>query len=419
MKKIVLSLAMILSLTFAFGQTLSKEELKAQKRQIKALMTVAKDAEKMILDNPQAALSNVQACIESPLVNNDPYVWFVAAKSRKAIVEKENAARAAGAQIDLEKFYISCGRLIYELEVCDSLDNAPDAKGKVSPKYAEFIKTALYENRNQLYNGGAFFFNKSNYQESYNQFAKFVDLTEHHLLKDVITPAEKSYNITAAYNVILCSKNLEDHASVIKYADVAVLDETKASSVYRSKAAAYEALGETDKWIALLKEGVVKFPDDPYFYQTLIQYYDGSGSKEALNQLADELIATSPSNPFFIFLKGYIAQQQGDSDKALEWYKKTLEVDPLYVSALRNVALSYVGKAQDYSANQASVRFDKAQIKKDKEIISGYFKEALPYFEKLREIEPDRQELWLNGLSQCYYNLNMEDKLEELDKLAK
>ena len=38
MKKLVLSLAMVLGATFAFGQELSKEELKQQKRQIKALM---------------------------------------------------------------------------------------------------------------------------------------------------------------------------------------------------------------------------------------------------------------------------------------------------------------------------------------------------------------------------------------------
>ena len=57
-------------------------------------------------------------------------------------------------------------------------------------------------------------------------------------------------------------------------------------------------------------------------------------------------------------------------------------------------------------------------MKKDKEIISGFFREAMPYFEKLREIAPDRKELWLNGLTQCYYNLNMNDKMAELEKLA-
>ena len=51
MKKLALSLAVVLSATMAFGQTLSKEELKAQKREIKSLMLIAKDAEKIIIEN--------------------------------------------------------------------------------------------------------------------------------------------------------------------------------------------------------------------------------------------------------------------------------------------------------------------------------------------------------------------------------
>lgn len=418
MKKLALSLTLILSATIAFGQTLSKEELKAQKREAKALMVAAKDAEKLIVDNPATALDNIQACVNSPLVNNDPYIWYIAAKSRKSIVENENAARVAGAQIDMDAFYTNCGQLIYELEKCDSLDNAPDAKGKVAPKYAEFVKVALYENCNQMYNGGSYYYNKGNYEKAYAQFAKFVDLTEHHLLKDFIQPSEKVYNVVAAYNAILCGMRLEDYEKVLKYTDLALLDEAKANNIYRYKATAYESLGRTEEWIALLKEGVAKFPEDPFFYQTLITYYDKAGDKEALNTLADELIASNPSNPLFVYLKAYIAQQQGDMDTALDWYKKTLEIDPTYVNALRNVALSYVGKAQEYSTKQASVKLDRAQLKKDKEVINGYFKEALPYFEKLRELAPDKKELWLNGLSQCYYNLNMEAKLKEIEALA-
>ena len=45
MKKLIFSLTLLLSTAIAFGQTLSKEELKAQKKQIKALMAEVKTAE--------------------------------------------------------------------------------------------------------------------------------------------------------------------------------------------------------------------------------------------------------------------------------------------------------------------------------------------------------------------------------------
>lgn len=418
MKKLVFSLTLLLSTAIAFGQTLSKEELKAQKKQIKALMTEVKDAERLIIDNPDAALGKVAACTQSPLVNNDAYVWYVQTQARKAIVDRDNAARAAGGQVDLNKLYSNCVKLIAELEICDSLDNAPNSKGKVAPKYTEFIKTALYENRNQMYNGGSYYYNQGQYAESYEQFAKFIELADHKHLASVIQPSEKVYNVGAAYNAVLCGMRLEDYSKVLKFADYAAQDSLKANNIYRYKATAYNALGDTVQWVNLLKEGVVKFPDDPFFYQTLIQYYDNSGNRDGLNKLADELMANDPGNPLFVYLKGYIAQQQKDLDTAITWYKKTLEMDPEYLDAHTNIGRSYIGKARDYSASQSSTKIDAAKMKKDKEVLNGLFREALPHFEKLREIAPDRKDLWLNDLTNCYYNLNMDDKMKELEKLV-
>lgn len=418
MKKLILSLTLLLSTAIAFGQTLSKEELKAQKKQKKALMTEAKTAEKLILDNPDAALAKIIPCTQSPLINGDAYVWYVQVQARKAIIDRDNASRVAGGQIDMNKFYTNCVQLIDELEICDSLDSAPNSKGKVAPKYTEFIKVALAENRNQMYNGGAYFYNQGQFDKSYEQFGKYIDLFTHKHLANIVKPEEEVYNIGAAYNAVQCAMQLKDYEKALKYTDYAAKDETRANSVYRHKATAYQAMGDTVKWISLLKESVVRFPNDPFFYQTLIQYYDNAGNREGLNTLADELMAGDPTNPLFVYLKGYIAQQQNDYDTAISWYKKTLEMDANYIDAHTNIGRSYIAKARDYSSSQSSTKIDRAKMKKDKEVLNGLFREALPHFEKLRELAPDRKELWLNGLTNCYYNLNMEDKMKEIEQLA-
>ena len=85
MKKTVLSLAMVLAATFAFGQELTKEELKQQKRQIKALMSVAQTAEINLASDPVGAVSAMKSVVTNPLVNTDAYVWFVNAS---AIIDK-------------------------------------------------------------------------------------------------------------------------------------------------------------------------------------------------------------------------------------------------------------------------------------------------------------------------------------------
>ena len=104
-------------------------------------------------------------------------------------------------------------------------------------------------------------------------------------------------------------------------------------------------------------------------------------------------------------------------DAAIEWYIKTLEIDPNYESALSNLALCYIQKAQDYDMNSTTNPNNKKQLAKDKEIKDGYYNQALPLLEHLRALYPDKTDLWLTNLMNCYYNLRNAKKLEELEKL--
>ena len=117
-------------------------------------------------------------------------------------------------------------------------------------------------------------------------------------------------------------------------------------------------------------------------------------------------------------MKAYIPHQKEDYDTAIEWYNKTLEVDPDYENALANLARCYLMKANTYLQEQSTTNLnDKKKIAKDKEILNGYFNQALPLLEKLRVNCPDKTELWLTNLMNCYYNLNMSNKVKELEKL--
>ena len=134
--------------------------------------------------------------------------------------------------------------------------------------------------------------------------------------------------------------------------------------------------------------------------------------------MADELIANDPNNPLFVYLKAYIPHQREDLDTAIEWYNKTLEVDPNYENALSNLARCYLQKAYLYRVENSSTKLnDKKKLAKDNEILNGYYNQALPLLEKLRENCPDKTELWLTNLINCYYNLNKDDKVKELEKL--
>lgn len=424
MKKTVLSFAMVLSAVFAFGQELTKEQLKQQKKEIKALMGVVSDAETNIAKDPEAAAMAVKAVVNSPLVNKDAYVWYVSASAKMGVMNNENRKRAEGAPWDEEKLYNYTYEFGNDIAECDKYDNMPDAKGKIKPRYTDFVNMSYGQQFGQFYNAGAYYYGKENYEKAYYLFKMFIDASDKLYKAGII--GKDTVNVpVAAYNMSLCGMQIKNYDMVLSHIDMAMAHPDFAPVAFRYKAAAYIEKGDTATWLNLCKEGTVKYPKDAYFNQSLIQYYDNKGENDKLDALADELIASDPQNPLFVYLKGYIAQskyerkEQNDQlDVAIEWYKKALDVDGNYETALANLGRCYLLKAQAYSNEQSSTKItDKKKLAKDKEVLNGFYNQALPLYEKLRSIVPDKKEFWFNGLMNCYYNLNMEDKVAELERL--
>lgn len=419
MKKLVLSLAFVLMGSFAIGQELTKEQIKEQKKQRKALMTMVQDTEAKIQQNPVAAANALKTATSNELVNTDAYVWFVSTSAKKAVIDNENRKRAEGAAFDEPLMYSYVYELGTDLANCEKYDNMPDAKGRIKPKYSEFIKVTYAQQFAQFYNAGAYYYGIEEYEKAYNLFKMFIDSSDK-LYKEGLIQKDTVNVPVAAYNMSLCGMQLENYDMVLTHVDLAMQNSQMAESAYRFKSAAYLEKGDSATWLNMCKEGITKFPSDLYYSQSLIHYYDSRNQSEELGKLADDLMATDPSNPLFVYLKGYIAHQKEDFDTAIEWYEKTLNVDPNYENALSNLGRCYLIKAQEYSTAQSSTKVtDKKKIAEDKKILDGYYNKALPLLEKLREVAPDKHDLWLMNLTNCYYNLKMTDKLEELEKLQK
>lgn len=416
MKKLVLSLAMVLGASFAFGQELSKEELKQQKKEIKALMKVVGDAEANIYTDPVGAANALKPVLKNDLVNKDAYVWYVSASAKQAVITNENNKRAEGNDYDEEKLYSYTYDLGKDLEICEQCDMLPDAKGRVKPRYGEFLKMSYMQQYGQFYNAGAYYYGNEDYEKAYELFRMFINTADK--LCELEVMQKDTVNVpVAAYNMSLCGMQLENYEMVLSHVDIALISDQIAPTAFKYKAMATIELGDTLTWLELCKEGITKYADDPYFSQSVIQYYDNNGEQEKLIALADELIAIDPENPLYVYLKGYIPHQKKDLDTAIEWYVKTLEVDPNYESALSNLALCYIQKAQEYDMNCTTNPNNKKQLAKDREIKDGFYNQALPLLEKLRSLYPDRTDLWLTNLMNCYYNLRNAKKLEELEKL--
>ena len=382
-------------------------------KKVQGLMNIVSDAESYLQADPLAAIDALKPVLKNKLVNKDAYVWYVSASAKQAVIANENNKRARGSEYDEEILYSYTYELGKDLEMCEKCDKLPDAKGRVKPRYAEFLKMSYMQQYGQFYNAGAYYYGNGEYNKAYDLFKMFID-TADKLYNLQVMPKDTVNVPVAAYNMALCGMQMEDYAKVLTHIDMALVNEQLAPSAFRYKTVAVLELGDTTAWLNLCKEGYTKYPDDLYFSQSVIQYYDNKGEQDKLIALADELIAIDPENPLYVYLKGYIPHQKMDLDTAIEWYIKTLEVDPNYESALSNLALCYIQKAQEYDMNSTTNANNRKLLAKDKQIKDGYYNQALPLLEKLRSLYPDKTDLWLTNLKNCYYNLNKSYELEKL-----
>lgn len=431
MKKVLLLMAAaVMSVSITFAQADDKAAKKAAKEAAKALKAEIKAANKILreaqgqLNAVDGNIDQANALIESAIANkhtaSNPDTWYTAGKIQEKIYNTENEKMYLKQAYDQAKFFGSLSKMFDYFLTCDSLEQIPDAKGKVVAKYRPEMTDLLSRIRINLVSGGVTYFNENNNEKAFELFSKYIDVADAPMFAALNYAETDSLMHEIAYYATLAGLKMEDYHKALKYVDLAMKKEDVAQKAIEYKAMSYINLGDTANWINALKEGVEKYPAVEYFYSNLISYYNTNGDTKDLVAFADEMLAKNPL-PIFRFVKGYVYQNQKEYDKAIEEYKICIEQDPGYTGAYRNLGICYCQMAQDLSDAASTLDIKSKAYKAKKEEINAYYKLALPIYEHLRKIDdgsdPDVKNAWTNGLYTCYYMLNMGKEFEEIEKL--
>lgn len=431
MKKVLLLMAAaVMSVSITFAQADDKAAKKAAKEAAKALKAEIKAANKTLreaqgqLNAVDGNIDQANALIESAIANkhtaSNPDTWYTAGKIQEKIYNTENEKMYLQQAYDQAKFFGSLSKMFDYFLTCDSLEQIPDAKGKVVAKYRPEMTDLLSRIRINLVSGGVTYFNENNNEKAFELFSKYIDVADAPMFAALNYAETDSLMHEIAYYATLAGLKMEDYHKALKYVDLAMKKEDVAQKAIEYKAMSYINLGDTANWINALKEGVEKYPAVEYFYSNLISYYNTNGDTKDLVAFADEMLAKNPL-PIFRFVKGYVYQNQKEYDKAVEEYKICIEQDPGYTGAYRNLGICYCQMAQDLSDAASTLDIKSKAYKAKKEEINAYYKLALPIYEHLRKIDdgsdPDVKNAWTNGLYTCYYMLNMGKEFEEIEKL--
>jgi len=360
----------------------------------------------------------IDAALTNPETKNDPKTWNTAAYVQSRIDEEEMKNAYLKKPYDTLKVYNSILKMYEYYVKCDELAQIPNAKGKIKNKFRKSNAQRMMTERPNLINGGIQYFNMNKSDEALKFFGTYVESASYPMLADKNIAKNDTLLPQIAYYAALAANNTKNKDAVIKYAPIAIQDKANGKFAMQLLADAYKSKGDTLKWIKTLEEGIIKFPDNDYYFANLIDHFNSKNQPEKAMEFADNMLQKDPNNKLYLYVKGYLYHNMKNYDKALEYYQKAVDIDPKYAEAYSNMGLIYLIKAQNF-ADKSTTDINDPTYAQAQKTIKEYYEKAKPFYEKTRELKPDQKDLWIQGLYRIYYNLHMGPQFEEIDKLLK
>lgn len=417
MKKVLFSISMLmLSCIVAFAQA----DPKAYAKEVKQAQKAVRDAQRevnMAEGNLNQAQTLIDKAMKYPEITAQPEVWNIAGTIKKKKFEGEVKKLYNGQNYDVNAFYTNLYDAFNLFFKCDEVEKvAVDKKGRpVKIQYHEPNKKFILDNRGYLINGGAAYYNEmKDTTKAIQYFTLYIESASHPML-DI---KEDSMKSMVGFYALLASMQTKKYDEALKFANIVKADPKSEhySKAFEFSAGAYRQMGDTVKWIAELQEGVKLFPDNDYFFVNLLDYYNTSKKYDEALKFADDMVKKDPNDYFMYYVKGFLCQNLEKYEEAIEAYKAAIAIKPDHAEANSNLGLVYCTLARNYQ-DKMPTNLSNAQYKKEIEVIRNFYREARPYYEKVRELKPTEEQMWLNGLYSIYYMLNMGKELEEIEKL--
>ena len=399
MKRILFSTALVLAATSGFAQMKLVNKAFAEAKAEKPNFTQAQSEIKEALTNAESK-DDVKTWYVAGFIENK---LFESERNKQILNQKPNEAQMYDALLACYNYYLKAAEL----------DQMPNEKGKVKPKYLKDIKTTLKNDQSYFINGGAYFWDQKDYQKAYDLFHVYTEIPKLDLMKGETFPVDSNYNMILYYEAIAASYIPNPELAISCYNQLKGTG-YKENEVYQLLALEYQNANDSVKYRETLVEGAKLFPTDPFFVQTLINIYINAGDYDhALNYL-DEAIAQTPDNPQLYDVKGRLYEQQKHNEQAMAMYEKALAIDPNYADAYGNIGRIYYNEAIEESDKAANIKDIKTYNQTRTDVIDPLFKKALPYYEKAHELKPDEREFMV-ALRGIYYNLDMSAEYDKID----
>ena len=385
MKKLLFSLSLVLAMSTSFAQTNTEElttdpTVLAEKYNKSAKENLAKgDVSKASQD--LAKLSKYE----------NGKAWQIKNKDTKQ-----------------DEFYYSQT----DLDKATAGKNYAKAKEVVlQPKYGFLLQSEVSNLANKELDAANKAMDAKQYSEAAVKFLNVYNLVE------ALGTKEEIYKYQAA----ICYYNANDYDK-----SLAIIKELAAKG-FTGKSAnqtkdynrdmyvlALNGLYNGKKYDAIVEEATTKYPKDVDINNIATGIYQVSGNGDKMRQRIEESIKIDPNNAQNYYNLGVLyLDDETKTEEAKSLFKKAIELNPKHIESYNNLVLAILKKDKDYvevmNNNLGTSKKEKDLYTATETKRKALFTEAVPYLEKMYELDPSNR-LVIRNLIQAHKALGNDQK---------
>lgn len=403
MKRVLLTVALCVAASASF----------AQKKVVSEAQSIAKGSNADFGE----ARTLIKGALENPETKDDAKTWYVAGFIEDQQFNAERAKQILGQQPNEPVMYEALYGILPYFQKAYELDQLPNEKGKVKPKYTKDIKSILSANHVYLFNGGAYYFDKQEYKKAYDFFNQYVEISELPMFEGTQTAEKDSTFMTVQFYAAAAASLAKDSRLAISALERAKNIPYRQYDVYQYLCYEYGEARTAQDSVMLEKtfeEGMQVFPDSAFFLNNLINTYIYSNRNEKALEMLNVAIQKNPNDANLYNVMGRVYETGlKDYANAEKNFQIALEKDPNLTDALSNIGRIYYNQGVN-KLSEANMINDSKKYQEELGMAKDLFKKALPYYKKAHEAEPEKMDNMI-ALRGIYYNLNMGPELEAIE----
>jgi tetratricopeptide (TPR) repeat protein len=390
MKKLILSMALIGATTLAFGQ---KKVVRSAEKNFKS-------------GDLTAAMADIEAASSDPETSGDPATYLLKAQIETKMFGADSSNSAP--TVEIGRAALSTYMKAFEMAGGNKEEGiGEDVYGDDMPGVPDNLRPyTIFTLKNIAFDKGGERFNADDLEMAY----EFFDLAGEVDLTDTTTHYNAGFIAQEIGNYEGAKKHYEYLLDIEEYNKLTVyyLMIQIISSEDSNPEAAYD----------MIMRGREDFPEDKALAEYEIQLLLQLNKMDEAMASIQEALKNDPNNPGILLRSGYLKEQAGDLEGALEDYKKSVAADPEFYDGNYYTGALLIEKSREIIVAIGGLSDADWETKAQPmtEEANGYYKEAIPYFEKAIELKPDNTDI-MRILFQVHTRLQNEAEAEKYNKI--